>query len=156
MVPAVPAGTQGSQQTKRPVLPRTMLAPSLRNKKRKHGVSCEPAASHTRSRMPSDSSPDLTPPMPFLGLVRTPALDSAMKMICQRTTWIGHAQLRCTAAVHWLLVEPPHTCDGRGAPNLVFLANDDVGINLLFFLPVKLRQSVSSKLLRELANMGTY
>lgn len=34
-VPAVPAGTQGSQQTKRPVLLRTMLAPSLRKKRKK-------------------------------------------------------------------------------------------------------------------------
>lgn len=67
--------------------------------------------------------------------------------------------LNCDAstAVHLLLVEPAHVCSSHWAPNMVFLANDNVVINLLFFfLPIKLRQSMSSKLFRELIYMGTY
>lgn len=151
MVPAVPAGTQGSQQTKRPVVLRTMLAPSLKKKKkRKHGVSREPAASHTHSRMPADSSPDLTPH----------ALPGACENSCLRLCnedGLSESDLdwpRSAAMYRRCCPLAPRGTISH--PNLVFLANDDVGINLLFFLPVKLRQSVSSKLLRELVNMGTY
>lgn len=156
MVPAVPAGTQGSQQTKRPVVLRTKLAPSLRKKKRKHGVSCEPAASHTRSRMPSDSSPDLTPH----------ALPGACENSCLRLCsedglsenkldWPHSAAmpLLLSTGSSWSHLTPVTAAGLQtwfSQPMMMW------GINLLFFLPVKLRQSVSSKLLRELVNMGTY
>lgn len=68
--------------------------------------------------------------------------------------------LNCDAsiAVHLLILEPARVCNGLWAPNVVFLANDNVVIHLLFFffLPIKLRQSMSSKLFRELIYMGTY
>lgn len=67
--------------------------------------------------------------------------------------------LNCDAsiAVHLLVLEPARVCNGLWAPNVVFLANDNVVIHLLiFFLPIKLRQSMSSKLFRELIHVGTY
>lgn len=68
--------------------------------------------------------------------------------------------LNCDAspAVHSLVLEPAHVCSDPWAPNVVLLANDNVVINLLVFfpLPIKLRQSMSSEVFRELVYMGTY
>lgn len=48
--------------------------------------------------------------------------------------------LNCDASahVHLFLVDPACVCEGHWAPNVVFLANDDVLINLLFFFSSQL------------------
>lgn len=105
--------------------------------KKKNGGSCVEPAACRLTQVSSESPPGLLPPsFPFFpGVMRNPALDSAMKMRFSRTTWMGHAHLRCLPAVHPLVLEPAPVCSGLWAPNVVFLANDNVVINLLCFSP---------------------
>lgn len=86
------------------------------------------------SRLLSYSPPHLVPPS-FPGVMKKPALDSAVKTALQeRITWNQPTMLNCDAwrAVHLIFPEPLTVYNGQWTFHVVFISVDNVVINLLF------------------------
>lgn len=123
------------QYTKEQILLRTMRVPSLRKGKKKKGGSCVEPATCRLTQMSSDSAPSLLPAPPILPRgYEKPCLRLCSEDGVPKNDLDGPCStvIPPPLSTRSLVVEP--ACSGLCAPNVVFLANANVVINLLCFL----------------------
>lgn len=127
------------QYTKEQILLRTMRVPSLRKGKKKKkkvapALSQQLAGSHRCPQTPLHLC-SLPPPILPRGYEK-----SCLRLCSEDGVPKNDLDGPCSTVIppplstRSLVVEPAHICSGLWAPNVVFLANANVVINLLCFL----------------------